>query len=144
MAPMSDHDDPVARGYRDEQYGQALVRERVLRDVLAVMSDDRVRDVYARNGALTAAGAWLVASAVTMALVAFTGRGDASRVIVAGWATAPVAALVGWIVARARATAALRSAAARAVDAKGLTGASDEVTRTRSAASDHLLMITRP
>ncbi len=129
---MSDHDDPVARGYRDERFGQHAAREGALRNVRAVLSDDRVREVYARSGALTAVAAWLVGGFAVMTYGAFAWRAEASRVIVGAWGMAPVVALVGRLVAHRRAPTALRAASERALDAVSTTG--DDVADRRALA----------
>jgi hypothetical protein len=135
MAPMSDHDDPVARGYRDDQYAHELTRQDALREVLAVMADDRVRAVYVRRRVRAAVGGWLLAGSAAMAISAFHWSAYATRVLLAAWVAAPAVALVAWIMARARATTALRSAGERAMRGDALTGDGATATRARVSAA---------
>ncbi len=132
---MSDHDDPVARGYRDDQYAHELTRQDALREVLAVMADDRVRAVYVRRRVRAAVGGWLLAGSAAMAISAFHWSAYATRVLLAAWVAAPAVALVAWIMARARATTALRSAVERAMRGDALTGDGATATRARVSAA---------
>lgn len=132
---MSDHDDPVARGYRDDQYVHALTRQEALRKVLAALADDRVRAVYVRRRVRAAVGGWLIAGSAAMALSAFAWSAYATRALLAAWEAAPAVALVAWIVASARATTALRSAGERAMREDALTGDGEAATRARVSAA---------
>ncbi len=135
MAPMSDHEDPVARGYRDDQYVLEVARQSALRHVLAALSDERVSAVYVRRRVRAAVGAWLLAGSGAMAISAFHWSAYATRVLLAVWEAAPAVALVAWIFARARATTALRAAGERAMREDALTGDGEVPTRARVSAA---------
>lgn len=132
---MSDHDDPVARGYRDDRYVHDLSRQSALRHVLAALADERVSAVYVRRRVRAAVGGWLIAGSAAMAISAFHWSAYATRVLLAAWEAAPAVALVAWIMARARATTALRSAGERAMRRDALTGDGEVATRARVSAA---------